>query len=110
MTRSERVLWHAIRDRRCARIKFRRQVPLGQFVADFCCMELRLIVEVDGDIHEQLQQYDQHREQRLQSAGFTIIRFRNEEISKNLQDVLRRIAQRSSPLTPLHRDGEGDEN
>ncbi len=90
MTEAEKVLWDAIRSRKCG-CKFRRQVPLGPFVADFCCMKHRVIVEIDGNIHDELEERDALREEHLIASGFKIIRFRNQDVVQNLSIVLEQM-------------------
>ncbi len=93
MTEAEKILWEALRDRKCAELKFRRQVPLSWYVVDFFCMERSLVVELDGPIHEQQKQYDQEREEELNLKGIRVLRFRNEEVMTDLSGVLRRIEE-----------------
>ena len=90
MTEAERILWNALRARKLE-CKFRRQVPLGLFVADFCCMEHRLIIEVDGGIHRETAEYDAIRKELLSTGGLNIMRFKNEEIIRDLSTVLSKI-------------------
>jgi very-short-patch-repair endonuclease len=100
MTEAERKLWHALRDRRFANIKFRRQVPLGNYIVDFVSFERRIIVEADGSQHVE-SRYDQTRDRWLQSQGFTLLRFWNTDVLNNLEGVLDAVAeavrQRPSP-------------
>ncbi|TRZ78510.1 endonuclease domain-containing protein [bacterium] len=92
-TKAEDVLWDEIRNKKLD-IKFRRQVPLDiggcNFIPDFCCIKEKLIIEVDGDIHdnEENKEYDKIREDILKENGYKIIRFRNEEIINSIEDVL----------------------
>ncbi len=90
MTEAETVLWQALRGRKCG-CKFRRQVALGAFIVDFCCIQHRLIIEVDGGIHAELSESDKIRDQYLLEAGFTTIRFLNEQIFYRLPEVLKEI-------------------
>lgn len=91
MTNAEKILWDVLRDRRCENCKFRRQVPLGIFIVDFCSMEHRLIIEIDGGIHDKKIEYDEERQQLLTQAGFRVLRFKNEEIEQDLSSVMQRI-------------------
>ena len=99
-TPAERVLWEALRDRRLDHLKFRRQVPMDVFVLDFYCRDLKLIVELDGDIHAEPRQaaHDQNRDAYLRSLGCTILRFPNEAIRTDLPGVLHKIAEAASAL------------
>ncbi|MGO9453274.1 MAG: endonuclease domain-containing protein [Candidatus Binataceae bacterium] len=87
----ERKLWWIVRDRRLAGYKFRRQFPIGEYSADFCCFEKRLIVEVDGVQHENTAEEDLKREEFLRAAGFRIIRFWAKDIFRNQKRVLDQI-------------------
>lgn len=69
MTPAERVLWDRLRNRRFLGLKFRRQHPLGRFIADFYCAEHRLVIELDGDVHLARREYDQARTNALQNYG-----------------------------------------
>lgn len=74
-TELERRLWQALRGRRLARLKFRRQHPVGAYVADFACPEAKLIVEVDGYWHQFRRARDDHRTDRLRAYGYEVVRF-----------------------------------
>lgn len=89
-TSAEELLWECLRDRRLNNLKFRRQHPAANtaFVVDFFCHECRLAVELDGGIHAQQQQEDQSRQQALEDAGITVIRFSNDEVFNALERVL----------------------
>ena len=109
-TRAETILWDALRNRQLAGLKFRRQHPIGPLVADFCCTDRRLIVEVDGGVHETRREEDADRETLLTVAGYKVIRFPNEAVIADLPKVLTAIqaaADRQSPRsgTPPFRTG-----
>ena len=74
MTQAEEKLWCELRERRLDRIKFRRQVPIGRYVADFACLAAMLIVEIDGSQHAESAR-DQSRDAELKSRGFRVLRF-----------------------------------
>ncbi len=86
-TDAERALWHIVRDRRFSAFKFRRQVPIGPYVADFACLDRRLIVEADGGQHAE-NSYDEARDRWFESHGFRIRRFWNGDIFHQRQSVL----------------------
>lgn len=90
----ERKLWLALRGRRFHKFKFRRQQPVGPYIADFVCFEAGLIVELDGDQHGSMQGqvYDAVRTERLAADGFRVLRFPNHELNKNFDGVLTGIA------------------
>jgi very-short-patch-repair endonuclease len=87
MTDAERKLWFALRDRRFASFKFRRQVPLGPFIGDFVCFGARLVVEVDGGQHAELA-YDGQRDRWLAANDFLVQRFWNNDVLTNIEGVL----------------------
>ena len=87
MTDSERKLWFALRDRRFANFKFRRQVPMGPFIADFVCYDVRVIIEVDGGPHAGSSR-DEHRDRWFAEHGFVVLRFWNNDVLSNLEGVL----------------------
>ena len=99
---SERGLWKLLRDRRLDGLKFRRQVPIGPYVADFACLGRRLIVEADGPFHDP--EADAVRDAWLASQGFRVLRFSNDEVAAR-DRVLGRILEAASaslPQRPLH--------
>ena len=92
MTDVERKLWYRLRDRTLIDHKFRRQCAIGNYIADFCCIERRLIIELDGEQHcEKTKAYDDQRTKELGTHGFRVIRFWNQEIANNLDGVLEEI-------------------
>ncbi len=91
MTPAEKTLWNRLRDRQLAGLKFRRQHPLGPFIADFYCAECRLVVEIDGDVHDLQAQHDLARTERFEEYGYQVIRFRNEQVLNDLNGVLTSI-------------------
>jgi very-short-patch-repair endonuclease len=98
MTGEEQIIWNAVR-RKALGCKWRRQVPLGLFIADFCCMKHRIIVEVDGGIHEEMKEYDAMRDKHLKSTGgFTIIRVPADRVQNDLNDVLEEMKRACGPL------------
>jgi len=104
-TEAEDFLWQNLRNRKLNNWKFRRQQHLEGFIVDFYCDQLKLIVEVDGEIHntKEQRQFDQFRTQYLQEFGYKIIRFENEQVLKNISNVLKEIstsAQERSDLNP----------
>ena len=87
MTDAERKLWFALKDRRFQSFKFRRQVPIGSYVADFLCFEARLVVEVDGGQHAESGP-DLKRDRWLTENDFRVVRFWNNDVLSNLEGVL----------------------
>ena len=78
-TKAERLTWGILRDRQTHGLKFRRQVPIDDYIVDFYCDEMRIIVELDGDVHERPEQKlrDEKRDKRLRDLGYTILRIPN---------------------------------
>jgi len=89
----EHELWWLLRNRGLGAFKFRREVPIGPYSADFCCLEKKLIVEVDGRHHDQTGEHDLRREEFLRSQGFRVIRFSGVEVLRNRAEVGRRILE-----------------
>jgi very-short-patch-repair endonuclease len=101
MTDAERKLWFALRDRRFANYKFRRQVPMGRFIADFICFSARVIIEVDGGQHSE-SRADEERDYWVAQNDFLVLRFWNNEVLRTLEGVMIKI------LKTLHeRNGQG---
>lgn len=93
MTPTEKILWKEVKANRLNDLHFRRQQIVHGYFADFYCHKHELIVEVDGDIHEFQKEYDAEREAYLVTLGFRIIRFTNDEITRDLKGVLHRIVE-----------------
>lgn len=107
-TSAEVLLWEALRNRRLGNLKFRRQHPIANtaFVADFFCYEHRLVIELDGSIHQEQSTQDNQRQQAIEEAGYKVIRFTNDQILDQLEDTLLTIlASCFSP--PPRPEGEG---
>jgi adenine-specific DNA-methyltransferase len=93
MTDAERKIWEILRPRQMAGHKFRRQVPLGRYIADFACHELRLIVEIDGGQHDLTAASEIERTEFLQSEGYRVLRFWNNEVLANEDGVRSQILE-----------------
>jgi very-short-patch-repair endonuclease len=91
-TRSEAMLWDVLRDRQLHGIKFRRQFVIGSFIVDFCAPRQRLIIEIDGGVHETQRERDTERQHRLESAGYQIIRVSAEDVEANVSAILSTIS------------------
>jgi len=114
-TDAERILWNHVRDRRLAGYKFRRQHPIGPFVVDFVCLDQRLIVELDGGQHALQIEEDRERSVFLESRGYSILRFWNNEVLLNMGGVLQTMLSllKGIPLTPTlspKSGGEGEKH
>jgi adenine-specific DNA-methyltransferase len=92
-TDAERKLWRLLHSRRLGGAKFRRNHPIDNFFADFCCLKSRLVIELDGGQHADEAQaaYDRRRTAYLRSRGFSVMRFWNEEVLKEPERVLEQI-------------------
>lgn len=91
LTPAERALWDAPRGRRAGGLRFRCQHPVGPFVLDFFCPAARLVIEVDGAIHEQQREQDAARTEHLQQYGYRILRFTNDQVIFDLNAVVEQI-------------------
>ncbi|KYC38376.1 restriction endonuclease [Scytonema hofmannii PCC 7110] len=91
-TPAEELLWECLRNRRLLNTKFRRQHNIDRYIIDFYCHDKLLIIEVDGSIHDTQQAEDAIRENWLKANGFSVIRFRNEQILNHIEAVLNEIA------------------
>ena len=91
-TDAERLLWEFIRAKQLS-VKFNRQHIIGDYIVDFVCVEKKLVIEVDGGYHSEYEQIekDEFRTERLKVLGFHVIRFKNEDIARNLPEVLNTI-------------------
>jgi very-short-patch-repair endonuclease len=90
-TAAERLLWNSLRAGQVAGLKFRRQQPVGHYVVDFFCASKRLVIELDGQSHEDKAHYDASRQHYLESQGLQVIRFYNDEILNDMGGVLEKI-------------------
>lgn len=105
MTPTERVLWERLRDRQVAGFKFRRQHPLGPYIADFYCAAARLVVEVDGGIHRGQREDDAARTAQFEAFRYRVLRFSNEQVLGNVEQALASIER----LCQERSDGRGQE-
>jgi very-short-patch-repair endonuclease len=108
---AERRVWFNLRDRRLDGWKFSRQKPIGPYVVDFICREAGLVVEIDGGQHADQLAEDAARTKYLESLGYRVLRFWNNEVLLNtegvMESILRELAVGPSPR-PSPRRGEGD--
>ena len=100
MTDVERVLWQALRGKQFGGNRFRRQHPIGQYIADFACIERMIVVELDGGQHQEQLEYDERRTEYLGTHGWQVLRFWNNDVLDNLDGVLTVIAERLEVLPP----------
>jgi very-short-patch-repair endonuclease len=114
-TNTERILWNRLRARRLNGLRFRRQFPIGNFIADFCCKEYQLVIERDGGQHaeQRIIKNADGRTQLIENRGYKVLRFWNNEVLTNmdgvLESILDTVAQRRPLPHPLLGQGEGIE-
>jgi very-short-patch-repair endonuclease len=103
-TDAERILWFRLRGRRLAGWKFKRQVPIDRFIVDFVCADAMLIVELDGSQHAVRTPQDEERRRTLESMGYLVLRFWNNDVMRNIEGVLEEILStlNQQPLEPPH--------
>jgi very-short-patch-repair endonuclease len=109
---AERLLWRHLKGRQIENGKVRRQHPYGDYILDFACLERSLVIELDGSQHLDAVRYDRQRTEFLRGAGFAVIRFWNDEVLcelENVREVIRReLAMRSAKPSPLNPALEGE--
>ena len=92
MTPAEKLLWQEVRANKLG-VRFRRQQVIQGFIVDFYCHKAGLVIEVDGDIHDLQKEEDERREKVLRELGLRIVRFRNDEVGRNLSAVVGKIRE-----------------
>lgn len=100
-TDAERALWLRLRDRRLNGWKFKRQVQIDRFIADFCCAEAKLVIELDGGQHAIQAAQDAERTQILMAMGYLVLHFWNNDVLTNIDDVLSDILSTLPQQTPV---------
>ena len=90
-TEAERALWRHLRQRQLDGRKFRRQVRIGPYIADFACLDPLIVVEVDGGQHAEARAYDARRDDYMRAQGFRVLRFWNNEVLGNIEGVCEAI-------------------
>jgi very-short-patch-repair endonuclease len=103
MTRAETLLWRHLKADRLAGLGFRRQAPMGNYIADFVAHSCRLVVELDGESHdfEERIRHDEMRDRWFASRGYRVLRFNNDDVMKNLEGVVLTIAEAAEQAAPL---------
>ena len=94
-TEQERLLWKLLRNRQFMNLKFKRQFPIGDYIVDFICEEKKLVIEIDGGQHNEPENIssDNTRTKYIESCGYKVIRFWNNEISNNLEGVYLKLQE-----------------
>ena len=98
MTPAENKLWKHLRRGQLKEFHFRRQHPVGHFILDFYCAPCKLVIEVDGEIHQHRQEEDAARTAELMNHGYTVIRFKNHEVMKQIESVVGKIQEVAAEL------------
>jgi very-short-patch-repair endonuclease len=101
-TPAEEILWEELRSRTLNGLKFRRQHTVNAYILDFWCPACKLAIELDGSAHDtpEAQEYDAIRQQHLESFGYTVLRFRNEQVLEDTPGVLQQILAAARPAAP----------
>jgi very-short-patch-repair endonuclease len=107
MTKAEIILWSKLKGKQLNGLKFRRQYGINNYVVDFYCPELRLVIEVDGDVHcyNSRITYDKQRQKDIEALGIKVLRYTNIDVIKNLEGVLNDIIT-TTPHSPPSQGGD----
>ena len=99
-TEAEKLLWKELRNKKLNGLKFRRQHPIDKFIVDFYCHERKLVIELDGNIHDKIvnKEYDDARTALLAGLNIFVLRFRNEQVIDNLKEVIQKISDAADML------------
>jgi len=106
-TDAEAKLWFHLRRKQLQGMKFRRQVPIDNYIADFVCFEKRLVIELDGGQHSDNIEYDEYRTKIIEQQGFIVLRFWNNDVMNNIEGVLSEIINTVNPHPSPPPYGEG---
>ena len=93
MTHCEKLLWERLKGKQIGGHRFRRQHPIYFFIADFYCHEARIVIEIDGEIHDGQKDYDDGRSAEMEKYDIRVIRFTNKEVEENIENVISRIRE-----------------
>ncbi|MBS3771066.1 MAG: endonuclease domain-containing protein [Bacteroidales bacterium] len=92
MTQAEKLLWEHLRKKKLG-VRFKPQHPIGRFIADFYCHQAKLVVEIDGEIHDGQKEYDIGRAGEMEEYGIRVLRFKNSEVFEDIEGVVERIQE-----------------
>jgi very-short-patch-repair endonuclease len=103
MTKAEKKIWNELKNKNLFKVRFRRQHPVDIFVVDFYCHELKLAIEIDGSIHleKEVSEYDAGRTNDIEKFGIKILRFTNDEVLNDINEVINKTIDVISSLAPL---------
>lgn len=109
-TEAEEKLWQAVRNKKVLGFSFRRQHIIGHFIADFVCLEAKLIIELDGGYHQlpEVELSDRERTEILEAAGYQVLRFPNDDVLNNLPQVIQQIKGTLQPIDPKQSQASSD--
>ncbi len=93
MTLSEILLWQVLKGKKLLGYDFHRQKPIGEYIVDFYCPTLKLVLEIDGDSHEGKEEADQVRQAKLESMGLTVLRFWDSDVKSNADGVVEQLRE-----------------
>lgn len=99
-TDTEQKIWQVLRNRQFLNLKFRRQHRIGPYIVDFCCLEKKLVIEIDGGQHAEQKNKDILRTSYLNQAGFSVVRFWDHEVLKNVNAVKEEILRNVNLPSP----------
>ena len=104
MTAGEKVLWSYLKTG-INGLKFRRQHPIGFYIADFFCHKAKLIIEIDGSIHikKEVKENDEKRQKELESWGYFTLRFTNKQVLKEIDELIKKITEQILQINILHK-------
>lgn len=108
-TDAEQLVWHYLRAKKLEGLKFRRQQPIGPYIADFVCFEKNVVIEVDGGQHTVFEKKDRERNRWFEEQGYRVLRFWNHEVLSNIEavlDAIRRAALNTLPFPLPSREGD----
>lgn len=112
-TDAEKLLWKHLRGKRLFGLKFRRQEPIGKYIVDFVCHEKKVIIELDGGQHSEELERDQKRDRWFRGEGFKVLRFWNNDVLSQTEEVLETIMKNClespSPSSPPIKGGDFQE-
>ena len=99
MTTTEKILWSKLCNKQIDGLRFRNQHPIDRYIVDFYCHKVKLVIEVDGGIHETRKEYDENRNQYLAAGTYTVIHFNNEDIQDSINEVIANIRKVASKIS-----------